>query len=403
MKMKLTPKTVEHLKADGNRRKEVWDLTLPTFGLRVYPSGRKAFFVMVRIRGVQKRKTIGTYPTVSLKEARERAREIIRDAQFGVLEEEPEEEQRTFGETVPLFISLYAKPRNRGWKETERILLDKFQTLSNKPLDQIKRVDVVRIMDDLIASGTPYRANRALSAIKKLFAWALDRGMIDVHPVAGLSPLHTETPRERILTDTELEALMNAADAEGYPFGALFKVLALTGQRRGEVSGMRWSEVDLDRAIWTIPAARSKNKQSHDVPLSPQVLSILQSAPRFFGSDFVFTTTGRTAVSGFGRVKDRVDDAVGARDWRTHDLRRTAASGMARLSIPPHVVEKVLNHKSGIISGVAAVYNRYGYEKEKRDALETWADFVEALGSGPDVPTRTAPAIQENHSESVLS
>lgn len=386
MKMKLAPKTVEHLKADGDRRKEVWDVTLPTFGVRVYPSGRKTFFVMVRVKDRQKRITLGTYPAVSLKEARDRARTIIRDAQFGVLDEEPEEKALTFGETVPMFIKLYAKPRNRGWKETERILLDKFQKLSNKPLDQIRRADVVRIMDDLIASGTPYRANRALSAVKKLFAWALDRGMIEVHPIEGLSPLHTEVARERILTDAELKALMCVADAEGYPFGDLFRVLALTGQRRGEVSGMLWSEVDLERAIWTIPAARSKNKQSHDVPLAPQVMTILRNVPRFLDSDFVFTTTGRTPVSGFGRVKDRIDEAVGATDWRTHDLRRTAASGMARLSIPPHVVEKVLNHKSGVISGVAAVYNRYGYEKEKRDALEKWADFVEGLVP-PDRPT----------------
>ncbi|MCD7059126.1 tyrosine-type recombinase/integrase [Pelagibacterium xiamenense] len=392
--MKLTPKTVEHLKAGDNRRREVWDLTLPAFGLRVYPSGRKSFFVMVRVRGEQKRKTIGTYPVVSLREARERAREIIRDAQFGILDEEPEEQTLTFDETVPMFIKLYAKPRNRGWKETERILLDKFQALSNKPLDQIRRADVVRILDDLIASGTPYRANRALSAIKKLFAWALDRGMVDVHPVAGLSPLHTEAARERVLTDTELEALMDAADTEGYPFGDLFKVLALTGQRRGEVSGMRWSEIDLERAIWTIPSARSKNKQSHDVPLAPQVVAILKSVPRFLGSDFVFTTTGRTPISGFGRAKDRIDDAVGASDWRTHDLRRTVASGMARMSIPPHVVEKVLNHKSGVISGVAAIYNRYGYEKEKRKALETWADYVEALAHASEAPVNDGPVDQ---------
>src|SRR5690606_1755241 len=124
------------------------------------------------------------------------------------------------------------------------------------------------------------------------------------------------------------------------------------------------------------------------VPLSPQVLAILKGAPRFLGSDFVFTTTGRTPITGFGRAKDRIDDAVGTSDWRTHDLRRTVASGMARMSIPPHVVEKVLNHKSGVISGVAAIYNRYGYEKEKREALEKWADYVEALARASEPPVR---------------
>src|SRR5262249_53059037 len=151
------------------------------------------------------------------------------------------------------------------------------------------------------------------------------------------------------------------------------KMLVFTGQRRGEVTGMRWSEIDWERRIWTIPSLRSKNQQSHEVPLSEPVLQLLRSMPRFLGSDYVFTTTGNTTISGFSRAKRRVYAAVGTTDWRTHDLRRTAASGMARLGTPPHVVEKVLNHKSGTISGVAAVYNRYGYEAEKREALARWA------------------------------
>lgn len=375
MKQKLTPKTIEHLSTEA-RRKEVWDLTLPSFGVRVYPTGRKSFFVMARVDGRQKRVTIGNYPAVSLKDARGQARSIMRDVQLGAFEEADVECAPTFAETVPKFIELHAKPRNRDWRGTERILTSKFKAIEGKPLDKIKRVDVVRILDDIIGDGTPYRANRSLAAIKKLFSWALNRGMIEVHPLAGLSLPHPETARDRVLSDDELSALMVAAKAEGYPFGDMFQVLALTGQRRGEVSGMRWSEVNLDRSMWTIPVERSKNKQSHDVPLAPQVIDILRAMPRFLGSDFVFTTTGVTPISGFGKVKKRIEVAVGADDWRVHDLRRTAASGMARLGVQPHVVEKILNHKSGIISGVAAVYNRYGYEAEKREALELWTSHV---------------------------
>ncbi len=390
MKQKLTPKTIEHL-ATQDRRKEVWDVVLPGFGVRVYPTGRKTFFVMARVDGRQKRVTIGNYPAVALKDARDQARAIMRDVQLGTFEETVAESAPTFAETVPKFIELHAKPRNRDWRGTERILTSKFKPIEGKPLDQIKRSDVVRILDDIIGDGTPYRANRSLAAIKKLFSWALNRGMIEVHPLAGLSLPHPEMARDRVLSDDELAALMATAEDEGYPFGHMFQVLAFTGQRRGEVSGMRWSEIDLDRAMWTIPVERSKNKHSHDVPLAPQVVDILRSMPRFVGSDLVFTTTGVTPVSGFGKVKKRIDEAMGADDWRVHDLRRTAASGMARLSVQPHVVEKILNHRTGVISGVAAVYNRYGYETEKREALERWAAHIAGYQApvGADVDARS--------------
>ena len=139
---------------------------------------------------------------------------------------------------------------------------------------------------------------------------------------------------------------------------------------------MRWSEIDLRQKVWTLPADRSKNGYAHEVPLSKAAMDILQQVPRFLRSDYVFTTNGRSAVSGFGRAKDRYERAVARKDWRVHDLRRTAASGMARIGIPPHVIEKVLNHRTGVISGVAAVYNRYGYIDEKREALERWSQWV---------------------------
>jgi integrase len=378
MRRKLSPKLIEHLKSPGPKRLDVWDTVLQCFGLRISPTGRKAWFVIVRLDGRQKRITIGTYPAVSLAEARTEARKIIRDAQLGVFNDSNRCSALTLGGTVPLFIQLYAKPKNRGWKESER-LLEKFQPLFTKPLIDITRGDIVRILDEIVVSGTPYRANRALAALKKLMSWALDRGMIDVNPVAGLKPPHKEQARERVLSDAELGCVMAAATAEAYPFGDATKLLILTGQRRGEVAEMRWSEVDLERMIWTIPSPRSKNGLAHAVPLSDAAVKVIRSLPRFLASDFLFTTTGQAPISGFGRAKDRLDAAVGTADWRTHDLRRTVATGMARIGVAPYVVEKVLNHKSGIISGVAAVYNRYGYETEKRSALDKWAKHVTNL------------------------
>jgi integrase len=150
---------------------------------------------------------------------------------------------------------------------------------------------------------------------------------------------------------------MAAADVEKYSFGYAIKLLVLTGQRRSEVAEMRWSEIDLERMVWTIPISRSKNQQAHEVPLSIAAINVIRSVPRFLNSEYVFTTTGRAPISGFGRVKNRLDGVLGLANWRTHDLRRTAASGMAPLGVAPHVIEKVLNHRTGIISGVAAVYN----------------------------------------------
>jgi integrase len=318
MRRKLSPKLVEHLKASGPKRNDVWDAVLQCFGVRVSPSGRKSWFVMARVQGRQKRITIGTYPAVSLAEARAEARKHIRDAQLGLLSDRKELPAPTLGEAIPLFIRLYAKPKNRGWKESER-LLGKFEGLFAKPLKQIRRSDVVRILDEIVASGTPYRANRALAALKKLMSWALDRGMIEVNAIAGLRPPHKERARDLVLSDDAIVSLLRAADAEGYPFGDAVKLLILTGQRRSEVAEMRWSEVDFDRALWTIPADRSKNGQSHEVPLSEAAARLLRLLPRFINSDWVFTTTGISPISGFGRLKRRLHAAVDAPDWRMHD------------------------------------------------------------------------------------
>jgi integrase len=369
MKRKLTPKTVEHLKTEGRRRLEVWDTALAGFGIRVYQTGRKVWFVIARVKGRQRRFTIGSYPVLALGDARAKARTVLRDVQMGIYDECPAPASTRLGEAVALFISVYAKPKNRGWRETERIL-GKFAPLYDRPLDDIRRAEIVRVLDTIVVNGTPYRANRALSAIKKLLNWALNSGMIEVNPIAGQRMPTKECARDRVLSDNEIERLVCAAKADGYPFGAIYLVLLLTGQRRGEVSAMRWSEIDLQRRLWTIPATRAKNGYAHEVPLSGAVIDILRQVPRFLHSDFLFTTNGESPVSGFGRAKERFERAVGSKDWRVHDLRRTAASGMARLGIPPHVIEKVLNHRTGVISGVAAVYNRYGYAEEKRDALE---------------------------------
>jgi integrase len=215
-----------------------------------------------------------------------------------------------------------------------------------------------------------------------------------------MKPPTKERPRDRVLTDDELRWLWRACDELEWPFGPLTKLLLLTAQRRDEVAGMEWSEVDLKRATWTLPGEKVKNNRAHEVHLSAAALEVLKSVPHVSDS-LIFTSTGSTPVSGFSRAKSRLDtemqmakrEELGKKadaipDWILHDLRRTTATGMARLNFPPHVVDKVLNHVSGTIRGVAAVYNRFEYLEERRTALEAWGRYVENL-----VTPRTATVV----------
>lgn len=377
MQRALTPKLLDSLKPSEGKRYEVRDTLIIGLLLRVSKTGGKVWYVTPRVRGRAVRIKIGTYPILTLAQAREKAREILGDAQLGRLTKDRLEAERlpTLVEIVPEFIELYAKKRNKDWKETQSVL-GKFSVLNGKAMRDIKRPDVVRVLDE-IAAKTPVRANRALAAIKKLFSWCVDRGTVEYNPLSGLKPPTKEVPRDRVLSDKELAACWQVSEQEGTPFEQFVKLLILTGQRRGEVSGMRWSEVDFERGIWTIPAKRAKNASVHAVPLAPLALDTLKSMPRFLNSDLVFTTNGQTPVSGFGRLKDRLDKGVTVSDWRVHDIRRTVATNLAMMGVQPHVIEAVLNHKSGIVSGVAAVYNRHAYFEEKRRALLQWCSYVE--------------------------
>lgn len=373
MKQTLTTKSIDALKPATAKRYEVRDSKTPGLHLRVSVTGAKVFYLSARADGQRRRIKIGPYPIVSLADARRRATEIARDIEFGVFGHEQAQQDATaptLTEAITQFVDLYAKPNTKDWKGT-RSILAKFATLADTPLDQIKRKDVVAVLDGIVASGAPTRANRALAAFKKLMNWCIDRGVIETSPVASLRPPTREVARDRVLEGAKIAAIWKAADAEGFPFAQFVHMLMLTGQRRGEVAAIRWSEIDFDDAIWTLPAQRSKNGRLHIVPLTDAMVKTLKSLPRFIGSDFVFTTTGVTPISGFGRLKERLDDALpdDTADWRFHDFRRTASTGMAKLGVLPHVIDAVTNHKSGIVSGVAATYNRYSYLEEKKGSL----------------------------------
>lgn len=207
-----------------------------------------------------------------------------------------------------------------------------------------------------------------------MFGWAVERDIISSSPFHGVKAPGKETARERVLTDDELLRLWRAADQIGGVSGTFIKMLMLTGQRRDEVATMRWDNLDFDNRVWTIPREETKGDRTHEVPLSPLVLEVLTSLPRL--GEFIFTTLGDRPINGYSKIKNRADKLAGIEDWRFHDLRRTAGTGMASLGTPVSTISRVLNHKEG---GVTKIYNRYGYMPEKRAALETWARKIETL------------------------
>lgn len=380
MRKPLTDKTVAALKPE-TRRYEVRDLHCPGLGVRVSPQGRKTFTVTYRYGAKQRRQTIGVYPRYSLAEARDKAMAALRQVDDGV---DPQNRQRAPDLQVEAvcraFIEQYAKPRNRNWRETERVLEREFiPRCGQMEIGEVSRGDVLEVLDAAVARSAGYQANRILATVRKLFNWCVGRGLLQVSPINGLPRPHKEQTRDRVLRDDEIKRVLAACRNEAYPFRHYVPFLLATAQRRAETAAAKWEEVDLEAGIWVIPAENAKNGKPHVVPLSDFAIRILKDVPKFANSPYVFPTTRQSPISGFTKALQRIAEASDTFGWRYHDLRRTSASGMARAGVAPHVVEKVLNHVSGTISGVAAVYNRYGYDAEKREAMEAWGGVLAAL------------------------
>jgi integrase len=432
MSKALTAAAVEKLKPNPEKRIEVPDGLLPGLYLVIQPSGRKSWATRYRSAGKPRKLTLGSYPALQLDEARDAARQALRDAQAGTDPAEQKKaakvaakdgaaaERDSFDAVARLFIARYAKPKNRGWKEQARLLglipdpawpaeAENVAAFLRHPngaaaawgdrrIQSVTKRDIVEFLDGVVDRGSPIAANRILAVLRRLFGWAVDRDILPASPAAGVKAPTAEESRDRVLSDAELRAVWKAADAIGQPFGPMVKLLILTAQRRDEVAAMTWREVDRHAALWTLPRSRAKNGQEHSVPLSNAAVAVLEACPEIAGAArYVFTTTGETPVSGFSRAKSRLDRealailkmdveergedpaTVTLPDWRLHDLRRTAATGMARLGIDLPVIEKVLNHVSGSFAGIVGVYQRHSYEDEKKRALEAWGSFVTAL------------------------
>ena len=317
---------------------------------------------------------------MSLAEARLAATEALKAMRDGVFSSD--KSSRLFEDVLLDWYDREQRQR-RSFKQVETaIKLHVLPHLKGREIQDIRKSDLVRIIDRVADSGARTQANRVRAFVTRFFNWAAERDLIEHSPAASLPKVQGERSRDRVLTESELRSVWHAADAIGYPFGPIVKLLILTAQRRDEVAGMTWSELDLDRATWTIGAERAKNGQAHTVHLSPAAQAILEQIPQRLDSDFVFTTTGKSAVSGFSKAKARLDKLSAVNEWRLHDLRRTAATMMAeQLELSHVIVDRILNHRSGAIRGVAAVYLRGEYLKEREHALGCWSEFVQKLVS----------------------
>jgi integrase len=251
-----------------------------------------------------------------------------------------------------------------------------FKPLHNIPIDQITRKDVAARLTKITLENGSITASRARIALSGFYAWAMGQGLAEANPVIGTTRPQEAKPRERVLDDDELARVWKACSDDA--FGKVIRLLILTGARRAEVGGMRWSELDFERGTWVIPAERVKNGRQHTLPLTPLAISIIESVPRRVGRDHLFGTRSDGGLSHW-HAKAELDQRLTIKPWRVHDLRRTLATRLCDLGIAPHVVEQILNHQSGHRAGIVGVYNRSSYEREVKAALALWSDHVRAL------------------------
>jgi integrase len=423
-KIALTDRSLQAMKpaADG-RRTVVWDALLPGLAVRVSDKGRRSFYAVKRRAGRQQPSWVllGSYPVTTLAEARAKAREALGALMAGddpaTLAEptrraKEEDERRlaagTFAAVAERFVKQHL-PRLRSARAGEALIRrELIPTLGSKPIGEIRRRDVIALLEAIVARGAPepgrarprsggeYAARHALASLRKIYNWALSRDIegIEANPcgrVKAADLLGSSKARDRVLSDTELRLVWRAAEATGYPFGDLVRALLMTGQRLREIGEARWSEIG-GRTLM-IPAERMKSKVAHAVPMTDRTRALFGELPRFAGGEYLFSTTaGRRPISGYSKMKARFDCSIAdlveqdraqivaaggseaervraIERWTLHDLRRTARTGLAAAGVSVFVAELVIGHRQ---SGVHGVYDMHTYDAEKRQALEKW-------------------------------
>jgi len=400
----LTKLVVERTTPEPGRVLFLWDSKVPGFGVRVYPFGKRMYVFQYRTKaGQQRRAAIGLHGPLTIDNAREAAADLYEAVRKG---RDPIDEQNAatargrdpIENVIEEFLARYMAGKGRATRyiEEARRNFDKHVLVRwrGRDLRGITRRDVIELLDGIVDEGKPVAANRTLAAVRKLFNWALQRGVIEASPVALVEMPGAERKRERTLSPDEIRTVWAAAGELGYPFGHFFRMALVTGQRREEVAQMRSADVDEGERIWTLSSDMTKAGRSHVVPLSTLALEVLGEAKEAARNlltkpedaepaTYVFTTRGDRAISGYSKAKARLDRVValgrseaGLPDldpWTIHDLRRTVGTGLGKLSVLRFIIARVLNHADRSVTGI---YDRHEYLAEKRNALDTWANYL---------------------------
>ena len=373
--------------APVGQRREYRDAIVPGLALRVTDRGHKSFVLVARYPFNPKnptRRALGNARSITLDEAREKARRWLAliekgiDPKTEVIRERAEAQRRqvnTFAAISTEFLERHAS-RLKKSAEAKRIIEQEFvKRWAARPITDIMPEEVAVAIRAIVQRGSPYQAHNALGYIRRLFNWAIGTHEFGIRasPVERLKPkdlIGKREARERTLSDDELRAVWTAAGKMGYPYGPLFRLLILSGQREREVADMRWPEVDFDKNLWTIPAERMKGGRAHEVPLAAEAVALLRELPRFTGGEFVFTTVGGAkSVNGFSNAKVRIDNLSSVAGWVIHDLRRTVRTHFSALPVQDLVRELVIAHAK---PGLHKVYDQHAYQKEKHECLELW-------------------------------
>jgi integrase len=350
----------------------LWDTAVVGFGARRQTNGC-FYYIRYRHNGAQIVRSIGRHGPLTPDTARAKALQLLGIVAGGT---NPFSQALT-GDGFAIAIDRYLERRRASLKpktfaELERYLRHYSSPLHRLQLAEIDRRKVAALLGEIETSSGSASRNRARSALSAFFSWCVAEGLLDANPVTGTAKADEGGSRERVLTPEELRELWHGLGTDR--FSDIVRLLLLTGQRRNEIGGLRWAEIDLAARVIVLPPERVKNNREHSVPLSSQAFAILHSLPRRNSTDLVFG-----GFNHWHRATQRLGQHLGIAGWRLHDLRRTAATGMAELGVQPHIIEAVLNHVSGRKGGVAGIYNRARYEKEMRDALERWADWLTTL------------------------
>jgi integrase len=423
-KRKFTKTFLDNVKPPATGRISYIDDGFPGLSLRLTAAGAMRWNFMYNFQGRLRRMTLGDAKLYTIAgengkqtkqreldhmQARAAALDAMKLARSGTdpavqqrkARERPDDAELVSGAVTDYLARQEKRVRASTYDGLKRNFdVDVLPRLGKRALATIDSSDVKSLLQAIVKRGAPVHANAVLANLKAMMNWAVRDGRITRSPIDRMEPPSKQESRDRVLTSSEIKALWQAADAEGWPYGPVAKLLLLTACRLREVSEMRWAELDMKGRLWRLPKERVKNGRAHIIHLADPALAIISALPQVDRSALVFPGSAGKPLSGFSKAGTRLSKRMpkGTPQWSFHDLRRTAATMMAEspehggLGIAPHIVDRVLNHSTGAVSGVTAVYIRSEFATERKAALEAWAARVlEIVGAGAQEPNKVIP------------